>query len=100
MIPQALMQQYENRNDIAEVEFINRNYANWGTPEGNRIRPHYTLVYNYMAARKQIEKALYPLIVPEELSLITFDQLGIIQIDGWGNALEIVSSSPLKGNNL
>lgn len=45
-IAQALMFKKEQPKKTEETNLINQYYQNWGTPEGNRIRPHFTLLYH------------------------------------------------------
>lgn len=103
MITQALIAKLENKNNLEELTLIKKYYQNWGIPEGNRIRPHFTMIYNYTISKEQLETAFAADValkdMLQKLRTITFTRLAIVQIDFWGNPLEngIIAEFPLAG---
>lgn len=85
------------QDNPAELELINKFYQNWNTPEENRIRPHFTLIYNHKG-KDLIESNLHTIPVPKELNFISFDHLGIVSIDSKGNPLKngLICVTPLS----
>jgi hypothetical protein len=88
-IAQALLAKQRCANDPNECELIDRCFQNWGTPEENRMRPHFTLHYhppyvnesmhNILDENQSIKMQL------ASLSTITLTHLGVVQIDPFGN---------------
>lgn len=89
-ITQALLERFSNKEDHKELKLLDQGYQNWGTPEDNRIRPHFTLFYNHTASEMDCKKALENFTFPNTLSNITFTKLGIMQIDLWGNPTKLL----------
>lgn len=98
---QARLQLERHADNPQEVKLIEECYQNWGTPEGNRIRPHFTLVYRYEGSQANVEDALEIIRIPNSLQRIDFTHLGIMEIDFWGNPVPggYVYKAPLKDSN-
>jgi len=75
----------ENQNRPEEQRHIRTYFQNWGTPEGNRMRPHLTLVYNYLIEDKKTNEILLNFAIPYELQRIILPYIGIIEVDQHGN---------------
>ena len=90
-IAQALMNKYRTKDKI-EIKLIEKNFQNWGIPEKNRIRPHFTLIYHPAHEKEKINNTINSDIKIqnkiENLKTIHFKRLGIVQIDSFGNPLE------------
>lgn len=97
-IAQAERAKQENSTNPEEVELIEKYYQNWGIPEHNRIRPHFTLLYNYNPPREVIEKIIGHIAIPFQSIKIT--RLAALPIDYWGNALadKVIYSAALAGS--
>lgn len=96
-ITQALYEKYLNVGDAHEMEFLEKYYQNWGTPEDNRIRPHYTLVYNYGPSRDVVETLIKAINVSHlEDGTVTFNKMALVEIDFWGRPKRILYEVPLK----
>lgn len=96
-IAQALKARLENKDKPEELSLIDEHFQNWGTPEEDRIRPHFTLVYNYSAMASNVSDAIKDISVPPSLKTITFNSLGIAQIDTWGNPTKLLYVTNLSG---
>jgi hypothetical protein len=81
-----------NLDESDEVAFINRYYQNWGIPEQERMRPHFTMLYHppfnnndmkrTLAANENLTNQL------NDLASIKFTRLGVVQIDSFGNPVK------------
>ncbi len=91
-IAQALMLKKEQQNKKEEVNLINQFYQNWGIPEGNRIRPHFTLLYhppyNGDETRNILENDCILVHKIKKLNSTLLTRIGIMQIDPFGNPVE------------
>ncbi|MDP2058359.1 MAG: hypothetical protein Q8J97_01370, partial [Flavobacteriaceae bacterium] len=98
-IRQAYLQMVNNKNNPEELAFIQKHYQNWGTPEGDRIRPHFTLVYNYSGNKDDTQARLSMSKIPESLNVVRFTHIGLVAIDFWGNPLPegLIYVVPLAG---
>ncbi len=103
MIAQAAAERTRNLSNAQELELFDQYFQNWGTPEGHRIRPHFTMLYNYTKSKADLEAAF---ATDEHLSTllanlrqITFTRLAIVQIDFWGNPIKgsIIAEFSLQG---
>ena len=96
-INQALYQKSQNwYKNQEEVGLIDQYFQNFGIPEANRMRPHFTLVYNHVSDRESLKKLLSEIQIPTPLKEITFCTLGVVEIDFWGNALKVLYECDLK----
>lgn len=95
-ITQALLERLDNKDNSEELRLIDECYQNWGTPEKNRIRPHFTLFYNYAASKEAAKKALVNIPLPSALENITLTRIGIVQIDTWGNPTKLLYATCLS----
>lgn len=95
-IDQALLEKSLNKDDPKEVDLIEKFFQNWGTPEDNRIRPHFTLIYNHCADQKRLDESLQSVDVPSNLGVLHFSRLGLLAIDFWGNPTHCLYEQPLK----
>jgi hypothetical protein len=95
-IAQALLQQFENKDNPDELALIEKFYQNWGIPEQHRIRPHFTLLYNYAASEADVRSALSGINLPPSLATMTFHKLGVVQIDTWGNPTKLLYETNLS----
>lgn len=96
-IAQALVERYQNLDNNEEIELIDKYYQNWGTPEKNRIRPHFTLFYNYDTCEEAIRKTLSKVEISSSLNTVSFSTLAIMRIDIWGNPTQILHEAKLGG---
>jgi hypothetical protein len=94
-IAQALLERLTHRLNLEELSLLDTCYQNWGTPEGNRIRPHFTLVYNYTPSLSEASAAVKKISIPDSLKTIVFNRLGIVQIDVWGNPTRLLYETKL-----
>jgi len=86
-IAQAL---YEKAiGDKGEGALIDQYYQNWGTPEGDRIRPHFTMIYSYNQSKQECEAALQKAKINLPKT-IKFNRLAIVEIDRVGNGIKIL----------
>lgn len=91
MIAQALLEKYRHKDEQSVKNFINQHFQNWGTPEGAKLRPYITLLYNTIlnaAQRKALNEGQSIKDLLNHLSNISFTYLAIVRIDMWGNPLE------------
>lgn len=101
-IAQALMFKKKQQNKTEENNLINQYYQNWGIPEGNRIRPHFTLLYHppYYGheMRHKIENNHVLKRKLNKLSSISLTRIGIVQIDPFGNPVNdgLLCAYPLR----
>lgn len=100
-ITQALLAKQRFANDPLECELIERYFQNWGTPEENRMRPHFTLLYHPPYGKESMHKILDEnnsiKMQLASLSTITLTHLGVVQIDPFGNPVAngLLCSYPL-----
>ena len=100
-IAQALLAKQRCANDPLECELIERCFQNWGTPEENRMRPHFTLHYH----SRYVNESMHTILDENKsikmqlasLSTITLTHLGIVRIDTFGNPVAngLLCSYPL-----
>lgn len=87
-IAQALMVKKEQQNKN-EINLIRQFYQNWGIPEGNRIRPHFTLLYHPPYNGDEIKNILENnhilKLKLKKINPILLTRIGIVQIDSFGN---------------
>jgi hypothetical protein len=76
----------------AEMNLIEQHFQNWGIPEGDRMRPHFTMNYlpsyeneTMLDALRSNQKLANQI---EALSTITLTRLAIVHIDTFGNPLQ------------
>lgn len=91
-IAQALMFKKEHQHKKEEINLINQFYQNWGTPDGDRIRPHFTLLYHPPYDHDEIKNILEnDPVLKQKLSSINeifFTRIGVVQIDSFGNPVK------------
>ncbi|MBY0281374.1 MAG: hypothetical protein K2W94_04365 [Alphaproteobacteria bacterium] len=85
---QAYYQKFLHKDNNSELALIETCYQNWGTPEDNRIRPHFTLVYNYAGEKNKVEEALKDIATPHNLRSLRLTRLGVAALDLFGNPLQ------------
>ncbi len=100
-IAQALLAKQRCASDPLECELIERCFQNWGTPEENRMHPHFTLHYH----PRYVKESMHHILGENQsikmqlasLSMITLTHLGIVQIDTFGNPIAngLLCSYPL-----
>lgn len=79
-------------NDLKELALINDCFQNWGTPEDDRMRPHFTMHYHppfVVEKMKQVlrlDSELRKKI--DSLSEIKLTRIGIVHLDAYGNPVE------------
>lgn len=100
-ITQALLAKQRCASNPLECDLIERCFQNWGTPEENRMRPHFTMHYHppyvkesmhhFLDENQSIKMQL------ASLSTITLAHLGVVQIDAFGNPVAngLLCSYPL-----
>jgi hypothetical protein len=91
-IAQALMFKKEHQHKKEEINLINQYYQNWGIPEGDRIRPHFTLLYHPPYHHDKMKNTLEndPVLKQKLTSIneILFTRIGVVQIDPFGNPIK------------
>jgi hypothetical protein len=91
-IAQALMFKKEHQHKEEEINLINQYYQNWGMPEGDRIRPHFTLLYHPPYHHDEMKNTLEndPVLKKKLTSIneILFTRIGVVQIDPFGNPIK------------
>ena len=103
-IAQALLAKQRFANDPFECERIERYFQNWGTPEENRMRPHFTLHYHPPYVKESMHAILDKnnsiKMQLASLSTIILTHLGIVQIDPFGNPVAngLLCAYPLINN--
>lgn len=101
-IAQALMFKKEHQHKEEEINLINQYYQNWGMPEGDRIRPHFTLLYHPPYHHDEMKNALEnDHVLKQKLTSINeilFTRIGVVQIDPFGNPIKggLLCVYPLK----
>ena len=101
-IAQSLLYKKTNPHNAEEISFINLYFQIWGIPEGNRIRPHFTMLYHPPFKRGEIEEHLYQNSAIKnklnELNTIRLSRIGVVQIDTFGNSLRdgLICAFPLN----
>lgn len=74
------------KNQPEELELLELYYQNWNLPEGGRMRPHFTLLYNH-SGKEAVSNCLVDIPVPQSLRNVDLTHLGIVSIDLMGNTL-------------
>ena len=95
MIAQAHWQRDLSSDKPHELELLDRYLQNWNMPEKD-FNLHYSLIYNFSGDKDKVKTLLHDLVVPDELTTLTFDQLGIVEIDFWGNPTRIIHTAKLR----
>jgi hypothetical protein len=80
-------------DDPKELTLIERHFQNWGAPEEDRMRPHFTMHYHPPFVLKKMKETLASNAELTkqiaDLSVIRLTQLGIVQVDTFGNPVEM-----------
>lgn len=90
-------------NNPKELTLIEGHFQNWGTPEEDRMRPHFTMHYHPPFVLKKMKEILASNAELTKqiaaLSTITLTRLGIVQVDTFGNPVEdgLLCAYPLIG---
>ena len=90
-------------NDPEELVLINECFQHWGTPEYDRMRPHFTMHYHPpFVVEKMKQRLAWDAELTKQLaslSIITLTRLGIVQVDTFGNPVEngLLCACPLMG---
>ena len=75
-----------------ELNLLEKNFQNWGTPENDRMRPHFTVHYHPPYEKERMieildtNKDLGDQL--KKLSNVKLTRLGVVQIDTFGNPIE------------
>jgi hypothetical protein len=91
-ISQVLFAKKQFFDNDQELNLIANNFQNWGTPENDRMRPHFTVLYH---PPYEIEKMIDILNANKDLgdqiknlSNVKLTRLAALQIDAFGNPIE------------
>ncbi|MDP3371923.1 MAG: hypothetical protein Q8S21_03420 [Candidatus Paracaedibacteraceae bacterium] len=84
-------------NDKNELALIDQHFQNWGTPEYNRMRPHFTMHYHPPFQIEEMQAALNSSDdiknQIKELSNIDLIRIGVVPIDTFGNPMDTYALS-------
>lgn len=92
-------------NNLKELMLIEQHFQNWGTPEEDRMRPHFTMHYHPPFVLKKMEQVLGENVELTKqlasLATIKLTRLGAVQVDTFGNPVKngLFCSYPLMGVN-